>query len=210
MYNAVLMEGLRERKKRQTRELIAVAAMELFQERGFDSVTVADVARAADVSEKTVFNYFPTKEDLVFARGDDRLAERADAIRMRPPGVPLSTVFRAETTAFLDQLESGETAGLTRMIRLVRSSPALRDRLLLSWEREAAVLVAAVTEAEEDDDLVAAVVVRSLVWAHRLIFRAAIGRLLEGDDPVEVAQDLRVEAERAYSRLDLGLAGYGG
>ena len=67
----VLMEGLRERKKRQTRDAIAAAAMELFQARGFEEVTVADVARAADVSEKTVFNHFPTKEDLVFARGDE-------------------------------------------------------------------------------------------------------------------------------------------
>ena len=71
-------------------------------------MTVADVARAADVSEKTVFNHFPTKEDLVFARGDDRLAERAEAIRTRPPGVPLSRVFEAETMAFLDMIEAGE------------------------------------------------------------------------------------------------------
>ena len=65
---AATTEGLRERKKRQTREAIAQAAMALFVARGFDAVTVADVARAADVSEKTVFNYFPAKEDLVFAR----------------------------------------------------------------------------------------------------------------------------------------------
>ena len=77
------MEGLRERKKRQTREAIAAAAMALFHARGFDEVTVAEVARAADVSEKTVFNYFPTKEDLVFFRADDRLAERVEAIRNR-------------------------------------------------------------------------------------------------------------------------------
>lgn len=55
--------GLRERKKRQTRELIAAVAHRLFGERGFDAVTVAEVARAADVSEGTVYNHFPTKED---------------------------------------------------------------------------------------------------------------------------------------------------
>src|SRR4051795_357000 len=137
MYNGVLMEGLRERKKRQTRESIAVAAMELFQARGFDSVTVADVARAADVSEKTVFNYFPTKEDLVFARGDDHLAERAQAIRERVPAVPLIRIFEAETMAYLDGLERGEVEDVLAVPRLVRSSPALRDRLLLAWEREA-------------------------------------------------------------------------
>ena len=93
---AVLMEGLRERKKRQTREAIAAAAMELFRLRGYDAVTVADVARAADVSEKTVFNYFPTKEDLVFAprRGAPRGAGRGDP-RARRRGASLVEPFRA-------------------------------------------------------------------------------------------------------------------
>jgi AcrR family transcriptional regulator len=202
------MEGLRERKKRQTREAIAAAAMQLFEARGFESVTVADVARAADVSEKTVFNYFPTKEDLVFSHSDDRLAERAEAIRMRPPGVPLSRVFEAETMQFLDRLESGEIEFTIRIIRLVRSSPALLDRLLLGWEREASVLVAAVTD--DETDLEAAVVVRSLVWAHRIVFRAAVARLLAGEEPAEVAESLRVEAARAYARLDAGLARFVG
>ena len=62
-------EGLRARKKRQTRAAIAAAAMDLFQARGFDAVTIADIAAAADVSRKTIFNYFPAKEDLVFVAG---------------------------------------------------------------------------------------------------------------------------------------------
>src|SRR4051812_5213589 len=62
--STLLMEGLRERKKRETRDAIAAAALALFLERGFDAVTVADVGVAANVSEKTVFNYFATKEDL--------------------------------------------------------------------------------------------------------------------------------------------------
>src|SRR5215213_2476040 len=102
-------EGLRERKKRQTRDAIAAAAMGLFLARGFDDVTVAEIAAAADVSEKTVFNYFPAKEDLVFARAHDRLAERVDAIRNRPPGVPLTRVFEAETMTYLDLVEDGNS-----------------------------------------------------------------------------------------------------
>ena len=87
--------GLRERKKQQTRQLIAETARRLFGERGFERVTVAEIARAAEVSEQTVFNYFPTKEDLVYwrlqsfedelLRDDPRArARRAGARRLRP------------------------------------------------------------------------------------------------------------------------------
>src|SRR3954467_187608 len=153
MLGCALMEGLRERKKRQTRDAIAAAAIELFRARGFEAVTVAEVAAAADVSEKTVFNYFPTKEDLVFWNSEDKLAARAESIRDRVPGVPLSRLFEAETMAFLDALEDGPLEELIGIPLLVRSSPALRDRLLLAWERETATLVAAVTD--DEDDLVA-------------------------------------------------------
>src|SRR4051794_21457787 len=180
------MEGLRERKKRQTRDAIAAAAMDLFLARGYDEVTVADVARAADVSEKTVFNHFPAKEDLVFSRSDDRLAERVQAIQNRPPGVPLTRVFEDETMAFLDALAAGQIDALMTVPRLVRSSATLRGRLLLAWEHEAIELTAAISE--DDDDLIAATVIRSLVWAHRLVFRAATRRMLQGEHPLRVAE----------------------
>ena len=77
--------GLRERKKLKTREEIAAAAMRLFGERGFDAVTVAEIARAAEVSEKTVFNYFPSKEDLIVHRGQEKTAALIEAIRELTP-----------------------------------------------------------------------------------------------------------------------------
>src|SRR5919202_2795175 len=111
-YSAILMpggktEGLRERKKRAAREGIAATARRLFAERGFDAVTVAEVAAAAAVSEKTVFNYFPTKEDLAFAGREEGIAQFVTAIAERPPGTSVLDVFRALTHQVLDVFVAG-------------------------------------------------------------------------------------------------------
>jgi len=86
--------GLRERKKQQTRQLIADTARRLFAERGFDAVTVVEVARAAEVSEATVFNYFATKEDLFYNRLEAFEEELLAAIREREPGTSVLAAFR--------------------------------------------------------------------------------------------------------------------
>jgi len=204
-------EGLRERKKRRTRQAIAEAAMELFRERGFDAVTVADVARAAEVSEKTVFNYFPAKEDLVLHRGDERRAAVIDAVRSRAPGTSLVKPFRDATMAFVDAVERGPVEDIVAVPRLVAESKSLRDRLFLGWEQEAAALAPVIVEeaGAAEGDLVPAVVARTLAWTHRLVFRAAFQRLLAGEDRREVAADLRRQARRAYAQLERGLADYG-
>jgi AcrR family transcriptional regulator len=186
-------EGLRERKKRQTRAAIAAAAMRLFRERGFDAVTIADVARAADVSEKTIFNYFPAKEDLVFRAGGERRAAIIQAIRDRAAGESFVAPFRAATMAFLDHVARDPVEETVAIPRLVAGSTALRNRLFLGWEEESAVLgpVLAEEAGEPADDL------------------AAFRRLLAGEDQRAVAADLRAQADRAYDLLEAGLAGYG-
>jgi AcrR family transcriptional regulator len=208
---AATTEGLRERKKRQTREAIAQAAMELFAAHGYDSVTVADVARAADVSEKTVFNHFATKEDLVLHGGHERRAALLEAIRTRPPGSSLVAPFRDATMAFIDVVESGSVESIVAVPRLVSESKSLRDRLFIGWEQEAATLSPVIAEeaGAAEGDLVPAVVARTLAWTHRLVFRAAFTRLLDGEDPSDVAADLRMQARRAYDQLERGLARYG-
>jgi AcrR family transcriptional regulator len=208
---AATTEGLRERKKRQTRAAIADAAMALFAEHGFDAVTVADVARAADVSEKTVFNYFPAKEDLVMVGGEERRAALIEAIRTRPDGTSIVEPFRQATMAFVDAVETGPVESIVAVPRLVAGSRALRNRLFLGWEEEATRLAPVVAEEAgmPEGDLVPAVVARTLAWTHRLVFRAAFQRLLAGEDQVAVAADLREQARRAYETLEQGLAGYG-
>ncbi len=95
-------EGLRARKKRVAREVIAATARRLFAERGFDTVTVAEIAAAADVSEKTVFNHFPTKEDLAFAGREEGILRLVADITERPPGASILDVFRALTATAID------------------------------------------------------------------------------------------------------------
>src|SRR3954447_18288107 len=128
---AATTEGLRERKKRQTRETIAPARMALVAAHGFDAVTVADVARAADVSEKTVFNYFPAKEDLVSHRGVERTAELVEALRARRPGESVLEPFRRMTDELLDAVENGPVEAIVAVPRLVMGSATLRERLLI-------------------------------------------------------------------------------
>jgi AcrR family transcriptional regulator len=203
--------GLRERKKQQTREDIAHAAMELFSERGFDAVTVAEVAEAAGVSEKTVFNYFPAKEDLVFPDGEGRWAALIDSIRERPRGSSVVTPFRAATHDFLDRVAHDEIETIVARPRLVMRSAALRGRLFLWWEEEAALLAPVIAEATggNEDSIVSAVVARTLAWTHRTTFRAAFTRLLAGEDQKRVARDLRRQADEAYDLLESGLREYG-
>src|SRR5690242_21382331 len=119
--------GLREVKKEATRREIADTAMRLFVERGFDHVTVAEVAAEARVSEKTVFNYFPTKEDLFFDEVPERRAALAAAIRDRAPG--------QSVVAALRRLQDGEctrlcSAGFATFARIIEESPALQAKEL--------------------------------------------------------------------------------
>ncbi len=204
-------QGLRERKKRATHEAIAATARRLFAQRGFDAVTVADIAVAADVSEKTVFNHFATKEDLVFAGGEARLAQLQVDIAQRPPGTSMLDVFRANSEAMLDTVAAGESEDSLVVPRIVRASPALQERLTAEWERDAATLAAAIAEATgaDDDDLVPAVVARALAWTLLTIFRATFAGLLAGEDPEELAARMRPQAARAYDQLAAGLREYG-
>ncbi|MGI5323622.1 TetR family transcriptional regulator [Actinomadura nitritigenes] len=122
--------GLRERKKRRTRHAIATAALRLFAERGYEETTIADIAAAADIAPRTFFGYFPSKEDVVFAEVDDRLAEVAERLAGRVPGEsPIQTIRRG----VVDVLEAivsehGEYGAV--QISLILERPGLQARAL--------------------------------------------------------------------------------
>ena len=124
-------QGIRERKKRQTRELISNTATRMFMARGFDSVKVTDIARECDVAEKTVYNYFPTKESLLL----DREEEMAESIREAlgptaesPPVAAALDVLAVQLDGILTSLPPGGQGvrALRRFIELLESTPSLR------------------------------------------------------------------------------------
>jgi AcrR family transcriptional regulator len=203
--------GLRERKKRAARDAIATTARRLFAERGFDTVTVAEVAAAADVSEKTVFNHFATKEDLAFAGREEGIAQFVTAIAERPPGSSVLDVFRAMTHTVLDVFVAGGDEDLLAVAKIIRGSRALQERLTVGWESGAAAITAVIadTSGTGEDDLMPAIVARTLWFTHRSIFRLALTGLLAGEEGEQLAARLRVAADRAYDQLAGGLGEYG-
>jgi AcrR family transcriptional regulator len=117
-------EGLRERKKRLMREHLSDTAARMFLTRGFDEVRVAEVAAACGVSEKTVFNYFPTKEALLL----DRLETTVDALRtgLADPSVPPVEAALRLLDAELATATQAPMEGYRRFGDLIRSTPSLR------------------------------------------------------------------------------------
>ncbi len=122
-----MVQTLRERKKERTRDALVTAGMQLFAERGFQSVTVADIAARADIAPRTFHRYFPDKVELLFA-GDQELRETVRlALQQEPPGVDPVMVVRSVLTAVGERL-AGKHAELVIRHQLLTEVPALRDR----------------------------------------------------------------------------------
>ncbi len=195
--------GLRETKKLRTREEIAGQAMRLFVQRGFDRVTVAEVAAAAGVSEKTVFNYFPTKEDLFFDEAPAREAALVDAIRARAPGESILAALRRLQTAECTRLSS---PGFATFARIIEESPALQLKELEVMARFVQALASAIESELGVDARDARIAAGLLVSVHRQFFRAARQQALAGKTGAAASRRLRADLERAYGLLEHGLA----
>jgi AcrR family transcriptional regulator len=203
--------GLRERKKQRTRQAITEAALRLFNERGFEQVTVAEVARAADVSEGTVFNYFPTKEDLFYAQMEEFEATLVEAVRDRAAGESAAAAFERALLERSGVLASRERAELiTKVTRAIDASPSLQARereVVERMTRSLAVLLADETGARPTDaePLAVAWALMGIQRALTVYVRASI---LAGRRGPRLAADVRAQARRAFARLDAGLADY--
>lgn len=198
------MISLRERKKQQTRQEIFEVSQRLFAREGFEKVTVAEIAREANVSEMTVFNYFPTKEDLFY--GGLQVFEEGliEAVRDRKPGETALKAFRRQVLAGAPNLEARERSdAIVRAGRLVDASPSLqaRERQIVDGytERLAAVL---------SGDIEAKVAAASLMAAHRALVAYTRDRAAAGRRGPGLVEDFRRQARRAFGRLEHGLGDY--
>jgi AcrR family transcriptional regulator len=208
--------GLRELKKRQTRQLIADTAWQLFADRGFDRVTVAEVARQAQVAEATVFNYFPTKEDLFYHRLEVFGAGLVEAVAAREPGESALAAVRRYLLAsdgLLGQVAAGDAEALARLRtvnRVIAASPSLQAREQQTIGRvtdRLAELLAADTGADADD-VTARAAANALLGVQRALVDHVRRRVLADDRPAALADDARELGQRAFALLEGGLGDY--
>jgi AcrR family transcriptional regulator len=203
--------GIRERRRQQTRARIVDAATDLFAERGFDSVSVVEIAQRAGVVEKTVFNHFPVKEGLVFDADPPMRAALLDAVRRRPAGESVAAAAGSFVVAAVSLLGTPEAAdGVAQMARVIRGS-----RTLLTREREIlGELTDSLAELIAEETGAPAGQIEPWLAAHAVLglyaslLELARDRVLAGVSGPELAAELRRQGRRGLALLQFGLAGY--
>ncbi|MEV5963644.1 TetR family transcriptional regulator [Kribbella sp. NPDC051952] len=202
--------GLRERKKQLARQQISDVATRLFLERGFDEVTIAEVAEAAGVAKMTVTNYFPRKEDLVFDQHAELVSHAAEAIAARESGESaLAALHRAYFAALDVRAASVGLAG-EGFVKMITGSPALLARLReIDEQREAAIAATLAAETSAAvDDITVAVAAAQLAAVHRVLFRQALRMTLEGRTRADTIDELSGMARQAFAQLEPSLSRY--
>ncbi len=205
------LKDRRARKKAQTRELIRSVARRLFEARGFETVTIADIARECDVAVQTVFNHFATKEELFFDGRIPWVDAPANAVRFRDPSIAPLTALRAqivdlvtelvgsiglpERRRFLITLEASDALRSYERELVNRSEVQLRESLLEAWAADGAVTP---VDPQATASLIAAVWLaagRSLIAGQRL-------RVIRGADPDRTAATVADVADRLLREME--------
>src|SRR5260370_26946627 len=195
--------GLRERKKARTRRLIADTAARLFAERGYEHVAVSDVAREAEVAEQTVYNYFPTKEQLVTDREGQIESQLCDLIRSRPPAMTPAAAIRdfvlesvAGIRSIPPKLWRGELGYLAAI------SPAVHRLALELIDRQAAALAAAISDTTAVPPEVAKLQGIALAGVFQIIISGAGRRTREGQSQAKMPCELDPNIEHILDQLE--------
>jgi AcrR family transcriptional regulator len=203
-------EGLRERKRRLTRQRISDVATILFGARGFDNVKVSEVADIVGVSEKTVYNYFPTKESMVLDWADETVESMARVIRECPPTESLTAaVVRAmkEDMERFDVVPDDIVVFLPRFVELIDSTPALRAAWLEMYDRIVTVATEALAARAEVDprDPEPMIAARALSGLGGVALAARVRYIEQGLRGIELRDAVLTDLERAARLLDTGL-----
>jgi AcrR family transcriptional regulator len=196
--------GLRERKKRETRARIADTALRLFKERGFDQTTVAEVAAAADVSVKTVFNYFPAKEDLFFDRADEVEQIWLDAVADCRPDEPLLAGLRRRVLSRFADHPNGPGVDFRKVLA---GSTLLQARGQQMWASHEDAIAGALAErlGASADDATARVLAHQVLSIHPMMLRM-VELWTEHGEPPAVVRDRALQLiNRAFDILEHGL-----
>ncbi|WP_433510126.1 TetR/AcrR family transcriptional regulator [Nonomuraea sp. CA-143628] len=205
----MMMAGLREKKKEQTRRRIAEVALRMFAERGYEAVTVNEIAEAAGVAKVTLFTYFPTKESLVL---DVVKEDMAKIVNERRPGQAPIEALREHYRAFAAEGTEGvDVEGLLTRAWVISTSPALMEGLHQTQVGQRYELAAALASArgvpdgscELRDQLMAAQIAAVLMTVQEGFFQ----RLVEGTPIAEAGGRLADDVELAFDLLEHGFTG---
>jgi AcrR family transcriptional regulator len=203
--------GIRERRRQQTRTRIVDAAAELFAERGFDAVSVVEIAQRAGVVEKTVFNHFPVKEGLVFEADPPMRTALLDAVRRRPAGESVAAAAGSFVVAAVSMLGAPEAAsGVAEMAKVIRGSRTLQVRereILDGLTTGLGDLIAEETRAEPGA-LEPWLTAHAVMGLYAALLDLARDRVLTGSSGRQLTEVLRARGERGLALLQFGLAGY--
>ncbi|MEU0662291.1 TetR/AcrR family transcriptional regulator [Streptomyces lavendulocolor] len=202
--------GLRESKKRETRQLISDHATRLFMAQGFEATTIAEIADAARVAKKTVTNYFPRKEDMALDHQDAFAASLADTVAARRGGESALTALRRAFDA--DVAAHNPVAGFAGadFSRMVDASPTLSACLRGLHDRREEELARALAEAtgSSPEDIAPRTAAALLTAAHRVLFQRIQQLTLAGRTNDEIARVVAEEADTAFALLEPALADY--
>ena len=201
--------GLRERRKQETRQAISNIATHMFVDRGFDEVTIAEVADAAGVAKMTVTNYFPRKEDLVLDRAEAIERHLADVIAARAPGESMLAAIRRDYAAAVAGADV--TLGLSSpaFAAMILGSPVLVGRVREMLDRREQLLGDAIAIEAGTDNPQQRLVAVLLASVHRVLAAEASRRSLEGQPRKQICAVLADAATRAFDLLEPSLGGYG-
>jgi AcrR family transcriptional regulator len=190
--SAAPAEGLRERHRKRTAADLEEAALELFCAKGFDAVTIDDIAAAADVSRRTFFRYYASKEDVVLSDHPKRLDELRAALDRRPSGEPALTALREAVLSLAGTYED-ERELMLRRFRLVTETPALEARSLClqrNWEASVAAMLGERMGVDPAKDLRPGTVAATTMAAMRVATANWLALGGQGDLPAIVADAL--------------------